>query len=308
MAHAVVNEIHELQFLALAAGRSVILTDRHGLGFPLPILWLEHRKRKFHADLVVALPQFLELLLCDVQFLSRIEVDQVDEEVGMDVFSVCVGADQDFISLIVLSQLQRGRMGGDLVDRFAFREALHHVVEQYAIGFVVQPLGGHKVCVDRFRLAVDACDQPLPIELGFFVLHGVPHHGSHVPSGLAPLVVGEADDRHSSPPLSFQNQPDSCAEFRERLAYAVQIDHRDAPHVRQGDKLIQVFANGLQLLEHFFQPINDHNLHSQTAGRHIIAHGHPGAFRQFLDGLPVCGCHPGAEFDIFFHVVSSSLS
>ena len=66
-----------------------------------------------------------------------------------------------------------------------------------------------------------------------------------------------------------------------------------------------ISADGLQLLEHFFQSIDDHNLLSQTAGCHIIAHGHPGAFRQFLDGLPVFGCHPSAELDIFFHVVSS---
>ena len=96
MAHTVVDDIHELQLFTLATGCSVILADRHGLGFLLPILGLEHRKRKFHTDLVVALPQLLELLLCDVQFLSGIEVDGVDEEVGMDVFPVCVGTDQNF--------------------------------------------------------------------------------------------------------------------------------------------------------------------------------------------------------------------
>ena len=158
MAHTVVDEIHELQLLALATGCRVILTDRHGLGFLPPVLGLEHRKGKLHADLIVALPQFLELFLCDVQFLSRIKVDRVDEKVGMDVFPVCVGTDQDFIPLIVLSQLQCRRMGSDRVDRFAFREALHHVVEQYTIRFVMQSLGGHEVRVDRFRLAVDACD------------------------------------------------------------------------------------------------------------------------------------------------------
>ena len=205
MTHTIVDEIHELQFLAVATGCGVILADRHGLGFLLPILGLEHRKRKFHTDLVVALPQFLELLLCDVQFLSCIEVDGVDEKVGMDVFPVCVGADQDFIPLIVLSQLQCRRMSGDRIDCFAFRETLHHVVEQYAIRFVMQSLGGHEVRVDRFRLAVDACNQPLPLELSFLVLHGVPHHGSHTSGGLAPLVVGEADNSHPSPPLSFQD-------------------------------------------------------------------------------------------------------
>ena len=241
--HTVVDDVHEPQFFALATGGRVILADGHGLGLFFPVRWLKHRERKLHTDLIVALPQFLELFFCDVQFLSRIEVDGVDEEVGMDVFPVCVGADQDFIALIVLSQLQRRRMSGDRIDRFAFWEALHHVVEQHAVGFVMQPLGGHEVRVDRFRLAVDACDQLLTVTLGFLVLHGVPHHGSHASGALTTLVVSEADDRHFSPPLSFQNQPDSGAEFRERLAYTVQVDHRDASHMCQGDELIQISAN-----------------------------------------------------------------
>ena len=237
--HAVVDDIHELQFFALAKGSRVILTDGHGLGFLFPVRWLKYRERKLHADLIVALPQLLDLLFCDVQFSACIEVDGVDEEVGMDVFPVCVGADQDFIALIVLSQLQRRRMSGDWVGCLAFREALHHVVEQRTVDFVIDPLGSHEVRVDRFRLAVDACDQLLPRELSFLVLHGVPHHGSHTSGPLSPLVIGEVDNGHSSPPLSFQNQPDSSAEIRERLAYTVQIDHRDASHVRQGGKLIQ---------------------------------------------------------------------
>ena len=243
MAHTVVDDIHELQFFALATGGRVILADGHRLGLLFPVRGVEHRERKLHADLIVALPQFLELLLCDVQFLSRIEVDGVDEKVGMNVFPVCVGADQNFIALIVLSQLQCRRMSGDRIDRFAFWKALHHVVEQHAVGFVMQPLGGHEVRVDRFRLAVDACDQLLTVTLGFLVLHGVPHHGSHASGGLSSLVVSEADDRHFSPPLSFQNQPDSSTEFRECLAYAVQIDYRDASHMCQGDKLIQISAD-----------------------------------------------------------------
>ena len=243
MKHTVIDDIHELQFFALATGGRVILADGHRLGLLFPVRGVEHRERKLHADLIVALPQFLELLLCDVQFLPSIEVDGVDEKVGMNVFPVCVGADQNLVSLIVLSQLQCRRMSGDRVDRFAFREALHHVVEQHAVGFVMQPLGGHEVRVDRFRLAVDACDQLLTVTLGFLVLHGVPHHGSHASGGLSSLVVSEADDRHFSPPLSFQNQPDSGAEFRERLAYAVQIDYRDASHMCQGDKLIQIPAD-----------------------------------------------------------------
>ena len=196
MEHTVVDDIHKLQFFTLATGGRVIFTDGHGLGLLFPVRRVEHRERKLHADLIVALSQFLELLLCDVQFLPSIEVDGVDEKVGMNVFPVCVGADQNFIPLIVLSQLQCRRMSGDRIDRFAFWKALHHVVEQHTVGFVMQPLGGHEVRVDRFRLAVDACDQLLPVTLGFLVLHGVPHHGSHASGALTTLVVSEADNGH----------------------------------------------------------------------------------------------------------------
>ena len=137
MAHTVVDDVHELQLLALTTGRRVILTDGHSLGFLFSLLGLEHRKGKFYAHLVVALSQFLELLLCDMQFPSGIEVDRVDEEVGMEVFPVCMSADQNFIAFVVLSQLQRGGVSSDRIDRFVFWEALHHVVEQHAIRFVI---------------------------------------------------------------------------------------------------------------------------------------------------------------------------
>ena len=175
----------------------MILANRHNFRFLLPILGLEHRERKLHADLIVALPQFLELLLCDVQFAACVEVDRVDEEVRVDVFPVCVCTDQDFIPFVVLSQLQCRRVGGDRVDRFVFRETLHHVVEHRAALLVVEPLGGHKVRVGRFRLTVDPGDQPPAFDLSFLVPHGVAHHGTHAAGGLSSLVVGEADDGHS---------------------------------------------------------------------------------------------------------------
>ena len=75
VAHAVVDDVRELQLLALTTGRRVILTDRHGLRFLLSLTGLKHRERKLHADLIIVLTQFLELLLSDVQFPSGIEVD-----------------------------------------------------------------------------------------------------------------------------------------------------------------------------------------------------------------------------------------
>lgn len=72
-----------------------------------------------------------------MQFPSGIEVDRVDEEVGMDVLPVCMSADQNFIAFVVLSQPPRGFVGLLWIDRFVFWEALHHVVEQHAIRFVI---------------------------------------------------------------------------------------------------------------------------------------------------------------------------
>ena len=88
----------------------------------------------------------------------------------------------------------------------------------------------------------------------------------------------------------------------EHLKHAVQIDNSDSSHVRQSDELIQISADGLQLLQHFLQPVDDDDLLTQTACSHIVAHGHSGALCQFLDDLPVSGSHPGTEFNIFFHL------
>ena len=204
---------------------------------------VKDRKTHFLTDHVIAPHQFLDLFLRHVQLFASLEVDGVDDAVGVDVLAVYMGADQHLAAVEVFRQPPRGFVGLPWIDSRAFWKALHHVVEQHTVGFMMQPLGGHEVRVDRFRLAVDACDQLLTVTLCFLVLHGVPHHGSHASGALTTLVVSEADDRHFSPPLSFQNQPDSGAEFRECLAYAVQIDYRDASHMCQGDELIQISAD-----------------------------------------------------------------
>ena len=63
------------------------------------------------------------------------------------------------------------------------------MVEQHTVGFVMQPLGRHEGRIDRFRLAVEACDQLLTVTLGFLVLHGVP------PVSYTHLFVRDAFER-----------------------------------------------------------------------------------------------------------------
>ena len=54
------------------------------------------------------------------------------------MLTVSVGTNQNLTALVVLGQLQRGGMSGGRIDRFVFWEALHHVVEQFTVRFMVQ--------------------------------------------------------------------------------------------------------------------------------------------------------------------------
>ena len=129
MTHAFLDDSHELKFFALTTLGHVIFTYGHVFG--LLSIWIrhEHRERELHTHFVVALAQFLQLLFCNVQFLTGIKTDRVDDAVRMYVFSVCVSTDKDFVTGEVLSQFQSGCVGDCRIDISALWEALHHVVE-----------------------------------------------------------------------------------------------------------------------------------------------------------------------------------
>lgn len=64
-----------------------------------------------------------------MQLLPILEADAVDEEMGVDVVAVNVGADQNLPALEPLRQLQRGGMSDSRIDILSCREGLHYVVE-----------------------------------------------------------------------------------------------------------------------------------------------------------------------------------
>ena len=84
------------------------------------------------------MPQFLELLLCDMQFPSGIKVDRVDEKVRMDVLPVYVGADQHLAAVEVVRQPPRGFVGLSGIDFCTLRKTLHHVVEHHPAVLVIE--------------------------------------------------------------------------------------------------------------------------------------------------------------------------
>lgn len=164
--------------------------------------WLKNWQAHLLTDRIVAPHQLLQLLFRHVQLFAGLEADGVDDAVGVDVFSVYVGADQHLTAVEVFRQPPRGFVSLPGIDRRAFGETLHHVVEHHAAVLVVEQLGVQEIVVDALRLTVDAADERLALPCGFLFLHDVEHHAAHGGAGLrAPFVVHEMDDCDLTAPL-----------------------------------------------------------------------------------------------------------
>lgn len=135
---------------------------------------------------------------------AGIQTDRVDDEVRMDMLPVSVGADKNFMALIVLCQLECGGMSLGRGDILTLWEALNHMVEQNAVRLAVEFFRGHKVLVGFPCVTVDAGDELRVIPYGFLVLHGVIHYGFHAAAGLTAAVVDKTDDRQGHHRFRFR--------------------------------------------------------------------------------------------------------
>ena len=85
----------------------------------------------------------------------------------MNVFTVGVGADEDFTALKVSGKPPRRFMGRARVNVRAFWKALHHVVKHHAAILAVQQLRTQEFIERGFRLTADAADKLLSIPARF---------------------------------------------------------------------------------------------------------------------------------------------
>ena len=187
-AHTLVHRIGQPQLPTLTLQRNVVLRAIHAADMVL-LIRLEHRQAQLTAYLVVAAHQVLQLLLCHVQLFAGLEVDGVDDAVGVDVVTVYMGADQHLTAGEVFRQPTCGFVCLPWIDLFPSWEALHHVVEHHAAVFVVEQLRVEEVVVDTLHLTVDAADELLSLPHGFPLLHDVGHDAAHAATGLCPLFV-----------------------------------------------------------------------------------------------------------------------
>ena len=131
---------------------------------------LKFRQSQFFANLVIANAQLLNLLIRHVYFLSRLEVHAVDDTVGVNVFTVNVGADQHLATFKISCQPPSCFVRRARVNVSAFRKTLHHVVEHHAAVFMVQQLRTQKLIERCFRLTANAADELLSIPERFIYL------------------------------------------------------------------------------------------------------------------------------------------
>ena len=107
----------------MALQRRVVLRAAHAAGL---LRWrVKDRKTHLQTDLVVVPHQFLQLFLRHVQLFAGIEVDGVDDAVGVDVLPIHMGAGQHLAAVKVFRQPPRGFVGLPGIDRRALRKALH---------------------------------------------------------------------------------------------------------------------------------------------------------------------------------------
>ena len=97
----------------------------------------------------------LDVILVAVVFLPGLCTDGVDDQMGMDVITVCVSRNHNFEAIELLRQLQRNLMSSLGCQVFFRVERLNQMIEHPAIGFVVEPLGVLELLIGTPGNAVD---------------------------------------------------------------------------------------------------------------------------------------------------------
>ena len=202
IAHTLVDHAHQLELPAFTPVRRVVFRVGHSTRLPL-LISLEFRQPQFFADLVIANAQRLNLRIRHMYFFTGFKIDAVDDTVGVNVFAVNVGADQNFTALEVFCQPPCGFVRRARVNICALREALHHVIKHHAAVFVVQQLRTQKLVERRFRLTANAADELLSIPERLTEFGNVAHDTFHTPARLRPLfIIHEMDDCDFATPPS----------------------------------------------------------------------------------------------------------
>ena len=170
----------------------------------LLLLWLANGQAVPQADLVRESSKLRQILFHEVEFLSGLEADRVDDEVRMDVRGIGVSRNDELVVLPLLCQFQSDFVRFLRRNVFLRVEGLHEVKIHFAVAFVVLQLRADELRAAGFRLAVDRSDQMPPLVFGFVLLHHILQHSGNAAAGLTSGTIDGCDSRHGSH-LPLQN-------------------------------------------------------------------------------------------------------
>ena len=158
-----------------------------------------------HADLVADLPHLLQGIGGEVQLLSGVRVDRVDDQVGVQVLRVHVCGYQH---LAAWEEPLRQFLGNSVCfsrgEIFLRGEGLDVLVEEGPVGLSVEILGCHETLLRQLRRAVDTGEIAAA---GFihrlFLLGHIADHPPHGARRLLPLFDVATGRQRRSPDLSL---------------------------------------------------------------------------------------------------------
>lgn len=195
----------QLELPAVASIGRPVFSGPQSLGAPILLVWLQGSEAVFHADLVADLPHLLQGVGGEVQLLSGVRVDRVDDQVGVQVFRVHVCGHQNlaaweeplrqFLSDFVRFRRRDFLFGG---------EGLDVLVEEGSADLSVEVLGRHETLLCQLRRAVDTGEVAAA---GFihrlFLLRHIADHPPHGACRLFPLFDVATGRQGRSPNLSL---------------------------------------------------------------------------------------------------------
>ena len=154
--HGFLDGDDQLELPAVSLVGRPIFPSLQALGAPVLLVWLQGGEAVLHADLVTDLPHLLQGVGGEVQLLSGVRVDRVDDQVRVQVFRVDVCGHQN---LAAWEEPLRQFLG-DLVcfsrgEIFLRGEGLDVLVEEGSAGLSVEILGRHETPLCQLWRAVD---------------------------------------------------------------------------------------------------------------------------------------------------------